>query len=111
MKKKQNNPKENDIVKNVQNQRQKRQDSGFSSHCNFPYAGGDEVNQAAKVVPGVIKAATNDINNIVTDRINQIISQGGQEVERVLRKLLGGAIEDIYQTPFRLLVNFGKITF
>ena len=91
------------------NQRQKRQHSGFSSRCNFAYAGRDVVNQAAKVVPGVIKAATNDINNIVTDRINQIILQGGKEVERLLRKLLRGAIEDIYQTPFRLLSNFGKI--
>ena len=91
------------------NQRQKRQHSGFSSRCNFAYAGRDVVNQAAKVVPGVIKAATNDINNIVTDRINQIILQGGKEVERLLRKLLRGAIEDIYQTPFRLLNNFGKI--
>ena len=88
------------------NQRQKRQHSGFSSRCNFAYAGRDVVNQAAKVVPGVIKAATNDINNIVTDRINQIILQGGKEVERLLRKLLRGAI---YQTPFRLLSNFGKI--
>ena len=91
------------------NQRQKRQHCGFSSRCNFAYAGRDVVNQAAKVVPGVIKAATNDINNIVTDRINQIILQGGKEVERLLRKLLRGAIEDIYQTPFRLLSNFGKI--
>ena len=91
------------------NQRQKRQHSGFSSRCNFAYAGRDVVNQAAKVVPGVIKAATNDINNIVTDRINQIILQGGKEVELLLRKLLRGAIEDIYQTPFRLLSNFGKI--
>ena len=91
------------------NQRQKSQHSGFSSCCNFAYAGRDVVNQAAKVVPGVIKAATNDINNIVTDRINQIILQGGKEVERLLRKLLRGAIEDIYQTPFRLLSNFGKI--
>ena len=91
------------------NQRQKRQHSGFSSRCNFAYAGRDVVNQAAKVVPGVIKAATNDINNIVTDRVNQIILQGGKEVERLLRKLLRGAIEDIYQTPFRLLSNFGKI--
>ena len=91
------------------NQRQKSQNSGFSSRCNFAYAGRDVVNQAAKVVPGVIKAATNDINNIVTDRINQIILQGGKEVELLLRKLLRGAIEDIYQTPFRLLSNFGKI--
>ena len=56
----------------------------------------------------MIKAATNDSNDIAKDRINQIIAQGGKEVERVLPKILRGAIEDVYQTPFRLLGNFGK---
>ena len=66
------------------------------------------VNQAAKVASGVIKVAANDINNIATDRINEVISQGGKEVERVLPKILRGDIEDVYQTPFGLLVNLGK---
>ena len=74
----------------------------------FAYVRRDTVNQAAKVAPGVIKAATNDINEIVKDRIIQIISQGGKEVGRVLPKILRGVIEDVYQTPFRLLGNFGK---
>ena len=56
----------------------------------------------------MIKAGTNAINEIVKDRINQIKSQGGKEVERVLPKILRGAIEDIYQTPFRLLGNSEK---
>ena len=56
----------------------------------------------------MIKAATNDSNDIAKDRINQIIAQGGKEVQRVLPKILRGAIEDVYQTPFRLLGNFGK---
>ena len=56
----------------------------------------------------MIKAATNDINNIANGRINQIILQGGKEVERVLPKILRGAIENVYQTPFRLLDNFVK---
>ena len=63
---------------------------------------------AAKVALGIIKTATNDINSITERRINQIISQGGKEVERVVPKILRGAIEDVYQTPFRLLGNFGK---
>ena len=29
-------------------------------------------------------------------------------MERVLPKILRGAIEDVYQTPFRLLGKFGK---
>ena len=56
----------------------------------------------------MIKVATSDINDIAKDRINQIIAQGGKEVEGVLPKILKGAIEDVNQTPFRLLGNFGK---
>ena len=59
----------------------------------------------------MIKAASNNINTIATDRINQIITQGGKEMERVLPKILRGAIEDVYQTPFRLLGDFGKQQF
>ena len=40
------------------------------------------------------------MNNMAQQRINQIVSQGGKEVERVLPKILRGAIEDVYQTPF-----------
>ena len=50
-----------------------------------------------------------DINHTAEQRLNQLISQGGEKVERVLANVLRGAIEDIYQTPFRLLGNFGKI--
>lgn len=82
--------------------------AGDSQEGGFTYAGRETVNQAAKVAPGVIKAATNNINKIAKQRINQTISQGEKEIERVLPKILGGALEDIYQTPFRLLSNFGK---
>ena len=36
---------------------------------------------------------------------------GGAEIKRVLPKNLRGAIEDVYQTPFRLLAKFGKQQF
>ena len=85
-----------------------KEERGFLGHYDFAYAGRDTVNQAAKVAPGVIKVARNNINEIAKDRINQIISQGSKEVERVLPKILRGAIEGLYQTPFRLLGNFGK---
>ena len=78
------------------------------SRYDFAYAGRNTVNQAAKVSPDIIKGATNDINNIAKQRIDQIISQGRRNFERVLPKVLRGAIEDGYQTPFRLLGNFGK---
>ena len=56
----------------------------------------------------MIKNAGNEINNITKQRIDQIITQGGKEVERVFPKILRGAIEDVYQTPFRMLRNVGK---
>ena len=97
--------------KTKQKVRRKRQTGGFLNCYDFAYTGRDIVNQAAKVVPGVIKGATKEIDNIAQRRINQIISQGGKEIERVLSKVLRGAIEDVYQTPFRLLGNFGKKQF
>ena len=36
---------------------------------------------------------------------------GGAAIERVLPKILRGAIADVYKTPFRLLGNFGKQQF
>lgn len=47
-------------------------------------AGRDTVNQLGKVVPSVIQSASSEINNIVQQRINHIIRQGGQEMEKVL---------------------------
>ena len=65
-------------------------------------------NQVEKISPGIIKNATKEINDVAQQRINQIISQGGKEVETVLPKIIRGVIEDVYQTSFRLLGNFGK---
>ena len=65
-----------------------RQLGDFLNRYDFAYAGRDTVNQAAKVAPGVIKAAADDINKVAEQRINQIISKGGAEVERVLPKIL-----------------------
>lgn len=78
------------------------------NHYDFAYAGRDTVNQATKVAPGVIKNASNEINKIAKQRINQIITQGGKEVESVHLKILRGAVKDVYQKSFRLLGNFAK---
>ena len=64
-----------------------------------------------KVAPGVIKEASSQIDKIAQQRIQQAISQGGKEIERVLPKIVRRAIEDVYQTPFRLLGNYGKTQF
>ena len=93
------------------NKKRYRHRGGFFNRYDFIYAERDAVNQAEKVAPGVIKAAANNINAVATDRINQIITQGGKEMECVLPKILRGAIKDVYQTPFRLLGDFGKQQF
>ena len=75
---------------------------------DFGFAGRDTVNQTAKVALGAITRATNDIDRIAKERINQVTSQGRKEIERVLPKILRRAIEYVYQKLFRLFVNFGK---
>ena len=67
-------------------QKQKKQIRGFLNRYDFAYNGRDIVNQAVKVAPGVIKASTNDINNIAKQRINQVISQGTKEMEQYFPK-------------------------
>ena len=52
------------------NRRRKRQLGGFLNHYDLAYAGRDTVNQAAKVAPGVIKSAINDLN-ATRNRLNQ----------------------------------------
>ena len=56
----------------------------------------------------MIKNASSEIKNISQQQISQIIRQGGQEIERILSKIQSVAIEDVYQTPFRMLIKFGK---
>ena len=52
-----------------------------------------------------------DIDKIAKQRINQVIRDGGAELERVAPKIIRGAIEEVYKTPFRLLGNLGKKQF
>ena len=78
---------------------------------DFAYAGRDVVNQVGKIAPGIINKATSDINKIAQERIDQAIRTGGAEVERVAPKIIRGAIEEVYKTPFRLLGNLRKKQF
>ena len=66
------------------------------------------MNQVGKIAPGIINKATADINKLAKQRIDQVIRQAGVEVERVAPKIIRGAIEEVYKTPFRLLRNLGK---
>ena len=88
--------------------RRKQQRGGFLNRYGFSYAGRDTVNQVGKIAPGLIKNASSEINNLAQQRINQIIRWGGQETERVLPKIIRGANEDVYQTPFTMLGKFEK---
>ena len=45
------------------------------------------------------------------DRIDQVLKSGGAEVEQIAPKIICGAIEEVYKTPFRLLGNLGKKRF
>ena len=88
-----------------------RQTGGFLNRYHFAYAGRDTVNQVRKIAPGIINKATSDINKIAQQRIDQTIRTGGAEIKRVAPKLIRGAIEEVYKTPFRLLKNLGKKQF
>ena len=63
------------------NYRKITQKGGFLNRYDFAYADRDTVNQVGKIAPGLIKNASNEINNVAQQRIkNQIISQEGKEV-------------------------------
>ena len=89
----------------------RRQTGGFLNKYDFAYAGRDVVNQAGKVTPKLINEATGEINKIAQQRIDQVTRSGGAETERVAPKIIKGAIEEVYKTPFRLLGNLGKKQF
>ena len=84
------------------------QTGGFLNRYDFAYAGRDTVNQVVKIASKVITQATSVINKIAKERIDQIVGSDGAEIERVAPKIIKGAIEEVYKTPFRLLGNFGK---
>ena len=85
-----------------------RQTGGFLNRYEFVYAGRDIVNQVGKIAPKIITKPTSDINKIAKDRIDQTVRTGGAEIERIAPKIIKGAIEEVYKTPFRLLGNLGK---
>ena len=88
------------------------QTGGFLNRYDFAYAGRYTVNQVSKIAPKMISQATGEINKIAEQRIeNQLRRSGGAEIERVASKIIRGAIEEVYKTPFRLLRNLGKKQF
>ena len=86
----------------------RRQTGGFLNRYDFAYTGRELVNQVGKVAPKMIRQTTGKINKIAQQRIDQVVRSGGAEIERVAPKIIRGAIEEVYKTPFRLLGNLGK---
>ena len=65
-----------------------KQRGGFLNRSDFAYAGRDVVKQLSKIAPGVIKDASSQINDIAQQHINQAITEGGKELQRVVLKIL-----------------------
>ena len=89
----------------------RRQMGGFLNRYDFAYAGKDTVIQVGKIAPDIINKAAGEINKIAPQRTDQVVRSGGAEIERVAPKIIRGAIEEVYKTPFRLLGNLGKRQF
>ena len=47
------------------------------------------------IAPKIIKQVTFQIDQIVQRRMQQIINQGGQQVEKTAPKIIKGAIEEV----------------
>ena len=92
--------------------KKRQQKGGFLNRYDFAYVGRDVVNQTFKnldkTAPALIQNLKSEFNDVLQQRIHQVITEGGAQLKEVRPQLLKGAIEDTYKTPFRLLGNFGK---
>ena len=98
------------MVKKHRRRKLKRQSGGFLNRYDFAYAGRDTVNQTFKklnaTAPSLIKDLSKELKKITEQRVEQLLTQG----KEITPKLIRGAIEDAFQTPFRLRRKFGKKT-
>ena len=80
---------------------------GFLNRYDFACAGRDTVNSAVKHLdyraPIVLKKVSDKADKILQRRISHVIKKSDAEIERIGPKILRGAIEDLYKTPFRLV--------
>ena len=58
--------------------------------------------------PKLIEKASNKIDQFVKWRIDQIMSEGDQNIEIIQSKIIRNTIEHIYQTLFKMLGKFGE---
>ena len=99
------------MAKSRRKKRKRKQKGGCLSRYDFAYAGRDSVNQAAhhikKIAPNLIRQSSKELDAIASRRINQLTRNTTDEIKRIASGLIRGAIEKVYETPFRLLGNFG----
>ena len=85
---------------------------GFLNRYNFAYAGRYTVNQALKnlnnTAPKLISQTSKEVDKIAEARIRQVVKDDGKQIQKIAPQIISGAIEDVYETPFRLLGKFGK---
>ena len=100
-----------ELLRKEENRRPVVKKGGFLNRYDFTYAGRDTVNQVGKIAPEIIGQVTGEINKTAQQRIDQAIRSSGAEIERVAPRIIRGAIEEVYKTPFRLLEIIGKKQF
>ena len=92
--------------------KKRRQKGGFLNRYDFAYAGRDVVNQAFKnldkTAPALFQNLKGELNDVLQQRIHQVITEGSEQLKEVGPQLLKGAIEEACKTPFRLLGKFGR---
>ena len=92
--------------------KRRRQKGGFLNRYDFAYAGRDVVNQTFKnldkTAPALIQNLKGELNDILQQRIHEVIAEGGPQLKEVEPQLLKDSIENACKTPFRLLGNFGR---
>ena len=93
----------------------RKQRGGFLNRYDFAYAGRDAVNQSMKgldtLAPKVINQASKKIDKITEARIRQVINDNGQQIQKLAPQIIRGAIDNVYETAFRLLGKLGKQKF
>ena len=82
------------------------QKGSFLNRYDFAYAATSQTfKNLDKTVPALIQNLKGELNDVLQQRIYQVIKEGGAQLKEVGPQLLKGAIEDAYKTLFRLLGN------
>ena len=52
--------------------------------------------------------ATTGLDKVIAKRVEQLSRETGQTLKKIAPRLIRGAIEELYKTPFCLLGNLGR---